>query len=76
MQAVLLAEVQRTMNTLRKTAVYREPSAIENGNGKLQLLPKTEDRVLQDVKHFSLPYRWKIYWYILLEEVSLVLRTS
>ncbi|XP_064013660.1 WD repeat-containing protein 72 isoform X8 [Pogoniulus pusillus] len=32
MQAVLLAEVQRTMNTLRKTEVYREPLAIENGN--------------------------------------------
>ncbi|XP_054243982.1 WD repeat-containing protein 72 [Indicator indicator] len=33
MQAVLLAEVQRTMNTLRKTAIYREPLAIvENGN--------------------------------------------
>ncbi|XP_027323012.1 WD repeat-containing protein 72 isoform X2 [Anas platyrhynchos] len=33
MQAVLLAEVQRTMKTLRKTAVYREPLAIvENGN--------------------------------------------
>ncbi|XP_009904747.2 WD repeat-containing protein 72 [Dryobates pubescens] len=33
MQAVLLAEVQRTMNTLRKTAICREPLAIvENGN--------------------------------------------
>nr|XP_013032776.2 WD repeat-containing protein 72 isoform X4 [Anser cygnoides] len=33
LQAVLLAEIQRTMKTLRKTAVYREPLAIvENGN--------------------------------------------
>ncbi|XP_072727342.1 WD repeat-containing protein 72 isoform X2 [Ciconia boyciana] len=33
MQAVLLAEVQRTTNTLRKTAICREPLAIvENGN--------------------------------------------
>nr|XP_009938526.1 PREDICTED: WD repeat-containing protein 72 [Opisthocomus hoazin] len=33
MQAVLLAEVQRTMNTLRKTAICREPLAIvENRN--------------------------------------------
>ncbi|XP_055649741.1 WD repeat-containing protein 72 [Falco peregrinus] len=33
MQAVLLAEVQRTMNTLRKTAICREPLAIvENGS--------------------------------------------
>ncbi|XP_025009835.2 WD repeat-containing protein 72 isoform X2 [Gallus gallus] len=33
MQAVLLAEVQRTMTTLRKTAVCREPLAtVENGN--------------------------------------------
>ncbi|XP_030911813.1 WD repeat-containing protein 72 [Geospiza fortis] len=33
MQAVLLAEVQRTINPLRKTAICREPSAIvENGN--------------------------------------------
>ncbi|XP_052527547.1 WD repeat-containing protein 72 isoform X2 [Tympanuchus pallidicinctus] len=33
MQAVLLAEVQRTMTTLRKTAACREPLAIlENGN--------------------------------------------
>uniref|UniRef100_A0A8C6K2X3 WDR72-like alpha-solenoid domain-containing protein n=1 Tax=Melopsittacus undulatus TaxID=13146 RepID=A0A8C6K2X3_MELUD len=33
MQAVLLAEVQRTMNTLRKTAICRESFAIvENGN--------------------------------------------
>lgn len=43
MQAVLLAEVQRTMNTLRKTAICREPLAIvENGNGKWQTLPETE----------------------------------
>uniref|UniRef100_A0A8C7A181 WD repeat domain 72 n=1 Tax=Nothoprocta perdicaria TaxID=30464 RepID=A0A8C7A181_NOTPE len=35
MQAVLLAEVQRTVITLRKTAVCREPLPIlENGNGK------------------------------------------
>ncbi|XP_050834515.1 WD repeat-containing protein 72 [Serinus canaria] len=33
MQAVLLAEVQRTVNPLRKTAICREPLAIvENGN--------------------------------------------
>ncbi|XP_064244904.1 WD repeat-containing protein 72 isoform X7 [Passer domesticus] len=33
MQAVLLAEVQRTINPLRKTAICREPLArIENGN--------------------------------------------
>ncbi|XP_038003151.1 WD repeat-containing protein 72 isoform X3 [Motacilla alba alba] len=33
MQAVLLAEVQRTINPLRKTAICREPFAIvENGN--------------------------------------------
>ncbi|KAM8998208.1 WD repeat-containing protein 72 isoform 6-T6 [Ara ararauna] len=33
MQAVLLAEVQRTMNTLRKTAICREPlDVVENGN--------------------------------------------
>uniref|UniRef100_A0A8B9DY67 WD repeat domain 72 n=1 Tax=Anser cygnoides TaxID=8845 RepID=A0A8B9DY67_ANSCY len=44
LQAVLLAEIQRTMKTLRKTAVYREPLAIvENGNGKLQTLPKSEE---------------------------------
>uniref|UniRef100_A0A8B9ZBW3 WD repeat domain 72 n=1 Tax=Buteo japonicus TaxID=224669 RepID=A0A8B9ZBW3_9AVES len=48
MQAVLLAEVQMTMNTLRKTAICREPLAIvENGNGKLRTLPKTEKRDLQ-----------------------------
>uniref|UniRef100_A0A8C5JSC8 WD repeat domain 72 n=1 Tax=Junco hyemalis TaxID=40217 RepID=A0A8C5JSC8_JUNHY len=34
MQAVLLAEVQRTINPLRKTAICRQPLAIvENGNG-------------------------------------------
>uniref|UniRef100_A0A8D2M5J6 WDR72-like alpha-solenoid domain-containing protein n=1 Tax=Zonotrichia albicollis TaxID=44394 RepID=A0A8D2M5J6_ZONAL len=34
MQAVLLAEVQRTLNPLRKTAICRQPLAIvENGNG-------------------------------------------
>lgn len=56
MQAVLLAEVQRTMTTLRKTAVCREPLAtVENGNGKLQTWPKTEkanQMNLQYVKNF------------------------
>lgn len=28
------------------------------------------------LKNLSLPRRWQIYWYILLEELSLVLRTS
>uniref|UniRef100_A0A8C3NGQ8 WDR72-like alpha-solenoid domain-containing protein n=2 Tax=Thraupidae TaxID=400783 RepID=A0A8C3NGQ8_GEOPR len=47
MQAVLLAEVQRTINPLRKTAICREPSAIvENGNGKFWTLSKTEERDL------------------------------
>ncbi|XP_010128924.1 PREDICTED: WD repeat-containing protein 72-like [Chlamydotis macqueenii] len=33
MQAVLLTEVQRIMNTLRKTTICREPLAmVENGN--------------------------------------------
>uniref|UniRef100_A0A8B9E0J7 WD repeat domain 72 n=1 Tax=Anser cygnoides TaxID=8845 RepID=A0A8B9E0J7_ANSCY len=56
LQAVLLAEIQRTMKTLRKTAVYREPLAIvENGNGKLQTLPKSEESLFLDILHFSLP---------------------
>lgn len=58
MQAVLLAEVQRTTKTLRKTAVYREPLAIvENGNGKLQTLPKSEEAKqmgLQYIKNFAM----------------------
>lgn len=37
MQAVLLAEVQRSVDTLRET----------NGNGKLQTLPETEEGALQ-----------------------------
>lgn len=74
---MLMAEVQRTMNTLRMTAICRQPLAIvENGNGKLRTLPKTEERDLQYIKNVSLPWRWKTYWYILLEELSLVLRTS
>lgn len=56
MQAVLLAEVQRTVTTLRKTAACREPLAIlENGNGKLQTWLKTgkaNQMNLQYVKNF------------------------
>uniref|UniRef100_A0A8B9GL75 WD repeat domain 72 n=2 Tax=Amazona TaxID=12929 RepID=A0A8B9GL75_9PSIT len=56
MQAVLLAEVQRTMNTLRKTAICRETLAIvENGNGKWQTLPETEKCLFVNTLHFSLP---------------------
>lgn len=55
---MLLAEVQRTTKTLRKTAVYREPLAIvENGNGKLQTLPKSEEAKqmgLQYIKNFAM----------------------
>uniref|UniRef100_A0A8C0I804 WD repeat domain 72 n=1 Tax=Bubo bubo TaxID=30461 RepID=A0A8C0I804_BUBBB len=55
MQAVLLAEVQMAMNTLRKTTICRDPLAIvENGNGKLWTLPKTEERDLQYIKNVSL----------------------
>uniref|UniRef100_A0A8D0EVW3 WD repeat domain 72 n=1 Tax=Strix occidentalis caurina TaxID=311401 RepID=A0A8D0EVW3_STROC len=55
MQAVLLAEVQMAMNTLRKTTICSDPLAIvENGNGKLQTLPKTEERDLQYIKNVSL----------------------
>ncbi|XP_072790046.1 WD repeat-containing protein 72 isoform X2 [Taeniopygia guttata] len=40
MQAVLLAEVQRTFNPLRKTAICREPFAIvENGNDDMKQHP-------------------------------------
>ncbi|XP_010162260.1 WD repeat-containing protein 72-like, partial [Antrostomus carolinensis] len=52
MQAVLLAEVQRTMNTLRKTAICREPLAIVE-NGKVSALKhdKTSDSAnFQDVE--------------------------
>uniref|UniRef100_A0A8C5T4V8 WD repeat domain 72 n=2 Tax=Malurus TaxID=55806 RepID=A0A8C5T4V8_9PASS len=54
MQAVLLAEVQRSVSPLRKTTTCREPLAIvENGNGKFWTLPKTEKRVLQYIKNVS-----------------------
>ena len=50
---MLLAEVQRTMNTLRKTAICREPLAIvENRNGKLWTLPKGEERICNTLKMF------------------------
>lgn len=51
MQAVLLAEVQRTINPLRKTAICSQPLAIvENGNGKFWTLSKTEERDLQYIQ--------------------------
>uniref|UniRef100_A0A8C8B766 WD repeat domain 72 n=1 Tax=Otus sunia TaxID=257818 RepID=A0A8C8B766_9STRI len=54
-QAVLLAEVQMAMNTLRKTTICRDPLAmVENGTGKLWTLPKTEGRDLQYIKNASL----------------------
>uniref|UniRef100_A0A672V9B9 WD repeat domain 72 n=1 Tax=Strigops habroptila TaxID=2489341 RepID=A0A672V9B9_STRHB len=54
MQAVLLAEVQRTMNTLRKTTICREPLAmVENGNGKD--LQYTKNCLFVNTLHFSLP---------------------
>ncbi|KAM6308748.1 WD repeat-containing protein 72 [Aegotheles albertisi] len=52
MQAVLLAEVQRTMNTLRQTAIYREPLAIvENGNVSVLTHDKSSNSAnFQDVE--------------------------
>ncbi|KAM6387809.1 WD repeat-containing protein 72 [Pluvialis apricaria] len=52
MQAVLLAEVQRTMNTLRKTAICRESLAIvENGNVSALKHDKSSNSAnLQDVE--------------------------
>ncbi|KAM9375249.1 WD repeat-containing protein 72 [Phaethornis superciliosus] len=52
MQAVLLAEVQRTMNTLRETAICREPLAIvENGNVSALKHDKSSDSAnFQDVE--------------------------
>ena len=52
MQAVLLAEVQRTMIILRKTAVCREPLAtVENGNVSVLKYDKSSNSVnFQDVE--------------------------
>ncbi|KFP76299.1 WD repeat-containing protein 72, partial [Acanthisitta chloris] len=55
MQAVLLAEVQRTMNPLRKMTICREPLAIvENGNA-LKALQKIRKCWFLHALHFSLP---------------------
>lgn len=51
MQAVLLAEVQRSVDTFRETAICRGLLAVvENGNGKLQTLPKMEEGLCNALK--------------------------
>ncbi|NXF02226.1 WDR72 protein, partial [Smithornis capensis] len=48
MQAVLLAEVQRTVSPLRRMTTCREPLAlVENGNGESWTLPEAEEWHLQ-----------------------------
>ncbi|XP_025052879.1 WD repeat-containing protein 72 isoform X4 [Alligator sinensis] len=57
-QAVLLAEVQRSMKTLKKTSIISQPVAmVENGNGEMSTLPKieqTEQTELQYIKNIPL----------------------
>ncbi|KYO21230.1 WD repeat-containing protein 7 isoform C [Alligator mississippiensis] len=57
-QAVLLAEVQRSMKTLKKTSIISQPVAmVENGNGEMRTLPKieqTEQTELQYIKNIPL----------------------
>lgn len=67
-QAVLLAEVQRSMKTLKKTSIISQPVAmVENGNGEMRTLPKieqTEQTELQYIKNIPLASKCKIYWHI------------
>lgn len=80
-QAVLLAEVQQHMKTLRKTPVDSEPvSVAENGDYEMtQILPKTEwakEPELQCITDtLPLQSKCKIYWYALSSELFLLLRT-
>ncbi|XP_067412232.1 WD repeat-containing protein 72 [Emydura macquarii macquarii] len=59
-QAALLAEVQRSMKTLKKTSISSQPlTMIDNGNGEVQTLPKTEqtEQMAKYIKNIPLPKR-------------------
>lgn len=80
-QAVLLAEVQQHMKTLRKIPVNREPGSVtENDYQMMQIRPKTEcteELELQCVTDsLSLQSKCEIYWHAPSSGFFLLLRTS
>uniref|UniRef100_A0A8C4VW51 WD repeat domain 72 n=1 Tax=Gopherus evgoodei TaxID=1825980 RepID=A0A8C4VW51_9SAUR len=57
-QAALLAEVQRSMKTLKKTSVSNQPmTMIDNGNSEVQTLAKTEqtEQMVKCIKNIPFP---------------------
>uniref|UniRef100_A0A674KIZ6 WD repeat domain 72 n=1 Tax=Terrapene triunguis TaxID=2587831 RepID=A0A674KIZ6_9SAUR len=57
-QAALLAEVQRSMKTLKKTSISNQPvTVVDNGNGEVQTLAKTEqtEQMVKCIKNIPLP---------------------
>lgn len=80
-QAVLLAEVQQQMKTLRKIPVNSEPGSMtENDNYQMmQIQPKMEctaELELQCITDsLSLQSKCKIYWHALSSGFFLLLRT-
>ncbi|XP_014436077.2 WD repeat-containing protein 72 [Pelodiscus sinensis] len=57
-QATLLAEVQRSMKTLKKTSNSNQPvTMVDTGNGELQTLAKTEqtEQMAECIKNILLP---------------------